>query len=573
MRFTITFPPTELMELSWRGRDIALSPDGRYLAYQSRGRLMLRALDQLDAVPLSSVIGGRTPFFSPDSRWIGFFDGGDLKKVAVTGEPVITLCRELGSPQGGTWGDDGTIVVSSEDGNTGLRRGSADGGEATVLTKTDAAHGHRTPSMLPGGRGVLFTIGAMRSEDQQIAVLDLKSGKEKTLLRGGVAAEYLDTGHLVYATLGSQGSEISGTLWVVAFDLSRLELLGDPVRVSETLQIDMLSAANYAVSRSGALVYVPARAHARSFVWVDRQGRETAIDALPPRPYSNMDLSPDGTRLAFAIEDGEFDIWTWDFARQSSTRLTFGPSFDYLPRWTPDGRTIIFQSNRAGPPNLFSVASDGSGPVERLTTSNNDQYPNSITPDGTAVLFCELRPKTGFDILQLPLAAPQGAGTTVSDQRLPAEATSLVFTPSAEYAANISPDGRYFAYQSAESGGRFAVYVRPYPDVSQGRWQISTEGGRAPVWAHTGRELFYLDESNTLMAVPIQTSGGQFSAGRPAKALDTKYSGDFYSYDVTPDGLRFLMMKESTAGDRGHPPNMVVVLNWFEELRSRVSAR
>lgn len=160
-RFTITFPPTEPMELTLQGREIALSPDGRYLAYQSRGRLMLRALDQLDAVPLSSVTAGRTPFFSPDSRWIGFFDGGDLKKVAVTGEPVITLSRELGNPEGGTWGDDGTIVVSSLDGSTGLRRVSANGGEATVLTKIDAPHrGHGMPSMLPGGRGVLFTIWA-----------------------------------------------------------------------------------------------------------------------------------------------------------------------------------------------------------------------------------------------------------------------------------------------------------------------------------------------------------------------------------------------------------------------------
>ena len=203
---------------------------------------MLRALDQLDGVLLSSVTGGRTPFFSPDSRWIGFFEGGDLKKVAVTGEPVITLCRELGSPEGGTWGDDGTIVVSSEDGNIGLRRVSADGGEATVLTKTDAAHqGHRTPSMLPGGRGVLFTIWGDAPEDMQLAVLDLKSGQQKTLLRGGVAAEYLDTGHLVYATVGSQGSDqqIFGTLWVVAFDLDRLALRGEPVRVSETLQVDM----------------------------------------------------------------------------------------------------------------------------------------------------------------------------------------------------------------------------------------------------------------------------------------------------------------------------------------------
>jgi eukaryotic-like serine/threonine-protein kinase len=564
-RFTITFPPTEPMELTWRGRDIALSPDGRYLAYQSRGRLMLRAFDQLDAVLLSSVTAGRTPFFSPDSKWIGFFDGGDLKKVAVTGEPVITLCRELGSPEGGTWGDDGTIVVSSEDGNIGLRRVSADGGEATALTKTDGAHrGHKTPSMLPGGRGVLFTIWGNAPEDRELAVLDVKSGQQKTLLRGGVAAEYLDTGHLVYATSGSQGSEVFGTLWVVAFDLDRLALRGGPVRVSETLHVDLLSAANYAVSRTG-LAYVPARVQARSFVWVDRTGHETAIEGLPSGPYSTMELSPDGTRLAFAREDEEFDIWAWDFARKSLTRLTFGPSFDYLPRWSPDGRRIVFQSARAGPRNVFSVPSDGSGPVERLTTSNNDQYPNSVTLDGT-LLFCELRPKTGFDILGLSLVATsRGVGSAAT--------TSLVSTPSAEYAANISPDGRYFAHQSTESGGRFEIFVRPYPDATQARWQVSTEGGVAPVWARTGRELFYVDRSNTLMAVPVQTSGGQFSFGTPAKVFDTKYYADFYSYDVTRDGRRFLMMKESTAGDRGHPPSMVVVLNWFEELRSRVPAQ
>jgi serine/threonine-protein kinase len=209
-----------------------------------------------------------------------------------------------------------------------------------------------------------------------------------------------------------------------------------------------------------------------------------------------------------------------------------------------------------------------------LTTSNSDQWPNSITPDGTALLFCERRPRTGFDILRLPLvAAARGAGSgTLSVERL-SEATSLVSSPSEEYAANISPNGRYFAYQSTESGGRFEIYVRPYPDATQGRWQISTEGGTAPVWARTGRELFYLDESNTLMAVPVQTSGPQFSYGRPAKVFETKYSGDFYSYDVTPDGLRFLMMKESDAGDPAHPPLMVLVLNWTEELKRLVPSR
>jgi serine/threonine-protein kinase len=573
-RFTITPASTQPLDFS-RGRDIALSPDGQYLVYQSRTGLMLRALDRLDAEPLSGATGGMTPFFSPDSRWIGFFEGGDLKKVAVTGGPVITLCRDLGSPQGGAWGDDGTIVVSNEDRNIGLMRVSADGGEATTLTRTDAAqNGHRNPSMLPGGRGVLYTIWANEPEDRQLAVIDLKSGQQKTLLRGGLAAEYLDTGHLVYATAGYQRTDpdhgVPGTLWAVAFDLDRLALRGDPVRVSETFQVEMLYGANYVVSRTGTLAYVPARAEVRSLVWVDRKGQETPIKALPPLPYTTLGLSPDGTRVAFASEDREFDIWAWDIAREVLTRLTFGPSVDYLPRWTPDGRRIVFQSNRDGPLNLYSLASDGSGAVERLTTSDNTQYPNSVTPDGTAVLACELRPKTGFDIVPFPaVAVPQGSGLAAKSDSRRSGVTSLVSSPAAEYAANISPDGRYFAYQSAESGGRFAVYVRPYPNVSQGPWQISTEGGKAPVWARTGGELFYLDESNALMAVPVQTSGSQFDHGTPVKLFDTKYSGDFYSCDVTPDGQRFLMMKESDAGERT-PRTIVVVLNWFEELRRRV---
>ncbi len=574
--FTITFPPTEPMDLTWRGRDIALSPDGRYLVYQSRRQLMLRALDKLEAAPVAGVNAGRTPFFSPDSRWIGFFDGGDLKKVPITGERVITLSRGLGSPSGGTWGDDGTIVISSEDGNVGLRRVSAEGGEATELTKTSAPHqGHMAPSMLPGGRGVLFSVSANAAEDRQIAVLDFKSGQQKTLMRGAVAAEYLDTGHLLYATIGSEGSKIFGTLWLVAFDLDPLAVRGEPVRVSENIQVDVYASVNYAVSKAGALVYVPSRPGSRTFVWVDREGRETAIDALPPRWYGTMALSPDGSRVAFGIEDQEFDIWVWDFARESLTRLTYGAAFDFLPRWTPDGRRIVFRSNRMGPPNLFSVASDGSGSIDRLTTSNNDQYPNSFTPDGTALLYCELRPQTGFDILRLPVAlSPLGAVTTVAAAEGGLPTTSaLVSTPFTEYAANISPDGRYFAYQSEQSGGRFAIFVKPYPDASQGLWQISSEGGVAPVWAPSGRELFYLNESNTLMTVPIQTAGRQFTAGRPAKVFNKIYSGDFYSYDVTPDGRRFLMMKEGAGGDRAHPPNMVIVLNWFEELRDRLQTR
>jgi dipeptidyl aminopeptidase/acylaminoacyl peptidase len=329
----------------------------------------------------------------------------------------------------------------------------------------------------------------------------------------------------------------------------------------------MPAAVNYAVSRSGVLAYVPARGQLRSFVWVDRTGRETAIDALPPGQYSTVGLSSDGRRVAFSIADRGSEISVFDFARGTSTRVTVDRKFAVLPRWAPDGQRIVFQSNHDGPLNLYSVAPDGTGQITRLTNSSNEQYPNSITRDGT-ILFAEPRPTSGFDIFRLPVSAPQGAArTNPADDRLP-EATELVSTASHEYAANISPNGRYFAYQAAVSDGRFAVYVRAYPDASRGPWQISTGGGSTPVWAHSGRELFYLDESNTLMAAPVDTLGPQFSVGRPAKVFDTKYWGNFYSYDVTPEG-RFLMLKDVGQSQA----SIVVVLNWFEELSRRLPTR
>ena len=555
-RFTIVPPSTQPLEF-WGTRNIALSPDGRFLVYRSGGQLMLRALDRLTAEPLPGTMGAVSPFFSPDSRSIGFVATGDLKKVGVTGGPVTVLSRNLGQPRSATWGDDGTIVFSSEDPNIGLRRVSATGGAATALTTTDPTqNGHAMPSMLPGARGVLFTIWATAPEDRQLAVYDLESGQQKILLRGGAAGEYVDTGHLVYVA--------SGGLFAVGFDLDRLEVRGEPVPIREAL-----NGYDYAVSRTGTLAYVPPTASPRSLVWVDRKGHETPVKGLESRAYENLALSPDGTRVALYAADQESDVWIWDFAREKLTRLTFDRSDDWLPRWTPDGQRIVFISNRAGAYNLYHQAFDGSGPVERLTTGDNNQFPNSVTRDGT-VLGSELRPNTGYDIVQFPAVhVSQGSGRAGASDGDRSQTATLISSTSAEFAANVSPDGRYFAYQSQESGGQFQIYVQPYPDLRQGRWQISSDGGVAPVWAPKGGELFYLDSSNTLTSVPVQTSGTSFSYGKPAKVFDTKYWGWFYAYDVTKDG-RFLMMKETGAG--AAPATITVVLNWLEELKARVGA-
>jgi len=575
-RFAIVPPPAQPLSIQGQDRDIAISRDGRYIVYRAgsgQPQLAVRRLDQLEAQLLSGMSAARAPFFSPDGHWIGFFDGPELKKVSITGGPAITLCRLTGAnPRGASWGDDNTIVFATGDATTGLLSVPAGGGDPKVLTRPVTERrelDHFFPSVLPGGRGVLFTITAGQPENAQIAVLDLKTGQRKTLVRGGSHAEYVDPspssgqapsadsrqGYLVYAA--------AGTLRAVRFDLTRLEVLSDPVPVVERVSVVPSGAADFAVSENGTLVYVPggpgAQTAARQLVWVDRKGHEEPIKA-PPRAYAIPRISPDGTRIALDIRDQESDIWIWDLARETSTRLTFDPAVDQQPVWTPDSRRVIFASSRVGSPNLFWHAADGTGTDQRLTTSVNPQFPNSVTPDGTHVLGYEVFPKTIPDVVHWPLA-----------ESAKPSSEPLVQTTFAEFNAEISPDGRYLAYQSTESG-TFEIYVRPYPKVNDGRWQVSTGGGSRPTWARNGRELFYIDPGNTLLSVGVQTAGPTFTAGNPAKVFDAKYATPvvFRTYDVSPDGRRFLMIKESTTDDKTTPASLVVVEHWLEELRARV---
>jgi serine/threonine-protein kinase len=320
-------------------------------------------------------------------------------------------------------------------------------------------------------------------------------------------------------------------------------------------------------------------------VWVDRKGREEPIKA-PLHDYCCPRVSPDGTRLALQILDANSsDIWIWNLARQQLRRLTFAPGHHGLPLWTPDGRRIIFNSDRArsGVRNLYSQAADGTGTVDRLTTSANPQFPTSITPDGTRVAAHENvsgAPSTpgapGFRVLLFPLTSPAsrpgpGPSRGASLSRVEPSAQSLFDGTWAEF----SPDGHYVAYTWDESGRR-EVYVRPFPQVDRGRWQISTAGGTRPAWARNGRELFYLDASNTLTAVPVQTTESTFSAGTPVKVFDAKYAEPFPAryYDVSPNGQRFLMVKDSPADDQpATRASIVLVEHWFEELKQRVNGK
>ena len=512
--------------------------------------------------------------------------------MSIAGGPAISLGPVSGASLGASWGDDDTIVFATTDPRTGLWRVSADGGEPSALTTPDATQrgsDHGFPSVLPGGRGVLFTITAAGSADNaDVAVLDLKTGQRKTLVRGGSQAEYVDpsggsgqAGYLIYAA--------AGTLRAVRFDPARLEVLGDPVTVLERVMIKSTGAANYAVSRQGTLFYVPGgvsvQMSPRSLVWVDRKGHEEPINA-PPRPWGAPRISPDGTQLLLGMTDQETnDIWIWDFERETLRRLTVDPGSDSLGRWTPDGRRIIFTSDRAGVLNLYSQAADGTGAADRLTTSANQQFPSSVSPDGRFVV--------GFERLSIAASTEMAPGAAWPRVRLypmaalasrpgPGPSSSTTTSPPAQTLfdgalAEFSPDGRYLAYHSVEGEpGPREVYVRPFPHVDSGRWQISTKGGSRPAWARSGRELFYLDASNALTAVPVQTSGSTFSAGKPTKVFDARYSTPLppRPYDVSADGKRFLMLKDSAAGDpNATPASMVVVEHWFEELKQRVKGK
>jgi eukaryotic-like serine/threonine-protein kinase len=545
--------------------DVTISADGTRIVYVGSGgeanvqQLYVRSLDQLEVRPLQGLGTPRSPFLSPDSSWVGFFDGTALKKVSVNGGPAVTI-RDLGTTQlrGASWSDDNTIIFATAAQGTGLLRIPANGGEPEVLTRPDLQKGeldHIWPEVLPGGDAVLFTILPIVGgiENAQIAVVDLRTREPKILVAGGSNPHYVPTGHLVFG--------LAGTMRAVAFDIGSLEARSEPLPVVQQVVTKSMGPGNFAIAQNGTLVYIAGEAQrvGQTLVWVDRQGREQAIKA-PSRAYTYPRLSPDGTKAAISVLDQENDVWVWDFKRETLTRLTFDPGLDRMPVWTPDGRRIVFSSQRAGADDIFWQAADGTGPVERLTDSTNTQeFPTSFAPDGTRLVFRRGTPNGASDIGMLSLG---------SERRV----TVLMETPFAEWNAEVSPNGRWVAYQSSESG-RDEIYVRPFPNVESGRWQVSTGGGTRPLWARNGRELFYLVGQGRLMSVSLQPDE-TFLFGNPQVVFDGPYLAPQpgRTYDVSPDGQRFLMIKESGGDNKAVRNEIVVVLNWFQDLKRLVPA-
>jgi len=536
-----------LTEQSYAGGGLAISADGTRIAYLDGRGLVVRSRDRLESkvVAATNVVQG-DPFFSPDGEWVGFRGWDALRTVPANGGPVTTVADRHPAAIGAWVGKD--IFFA---GMNGLFRTSAHGGAPVALAKAAEGEQFVSVQVLPGRRVALFTVIPTRGNvfgmaanlpSARIEALNLVTGQRQVVVRGGGRPRYTSTGHLLYVS--------GGTLYAVPFDISQLRTRGAAVPVIVT---DGLL--DYDVSAEGTLIYEAALTKdQRELVWVDRRGRATSLGA-PAMKYAYPRVSPDGTRVAIDVMDAaDRDIWMWDIGRRTLERFTKDPTGNPLVTWSPDGSQLVFGSERSGVSNVYRQASDGSGEPERVLASDALQMPISYTPDGRLLVSMDVKGQLR-DIYLMTLDGKR-------------KSEPLIHGPANELWAEVSPDGRWVAYDSDESG-QFEVYVRPFPDAYRGsRWQISAAGGRQPVWSRDGRELFYRDFSGALMAVPVAAGPG-FAPGRAVRLfegssyLGSGAQGGGRTYDVSPDGSRFLMVR---VGDQSSTP-LVVVLNWFEELK------
>ena len=562
----------------------ALSPDGTLLAFVARTsgkapQLHLRRLDQLTATALNGTDGAISPFFSPDGRWVAFFADFNLKKVPVTGGAVVTLA-EAPDPRGGWWAEDGTIVFTPNN-RVGLMRVSAVGGQPQPLTTlVEREITHRWPQVLPGGVAVLYTastevnIGA----DATLVVQPLPYGERRVVQRGGYFGRYLMAGHIVYTR--------DGTLFAMPFDRQRLAATGAAGRVIDGVRSDSSrGAAQFAVSQVGTLAYLPGQDafNARPMSWMDRTG---AIAALrdTPADWSNPEISPDGRRIAMDIraalqrslfDAGErhSDIWVYEWARDTLTRVTSERTNEERPVWTPDGGRIVYRSSTdSSGDSLFWRRADGTGDAQVLTRSTGALTPGSWHPAGKVFAYVATTRAGGDDVMILRVAGDEPRGWT------PEKPMSFVNSAAREQEPAFSPDGRWLAYQSNESG-RDEVYVRPFPGPG-GRVMVSRAGGRTPSWCRTRPELMFtadgVDYTRLLMVASYVVENDLFHADTPRlwaeRGSPLRFIAGQRNYALHPDGVK-IAIAQPHASDALGQNHLTLVLNFFDELRRVALAR
>ena len=568
VRFAIALPDGLRLLPIRSAVPLAVSPGGERIVFAaddgSGSRLYVRELQETEIRTLPGTEGGFGPFFSPDGTWVGFAASGALKKIKLNGGAAMTIAANSVDGQfgGGSWGRDGTIVYAPTR-SAGLSRISAAGGTPTTLTAPDGNKGevgHFLPDFLPDGRAVLFTMRAgLAGAPTRIEVLSLDTGERRVIAERGNNAHYAPTGHVVFAGDGL----LAGSLWAVPFNTRTLVATGPQARVLDALQ-SRAGLASFAMAATGTLAYVPRGARApEELVWVGRAGADTALTDSPGNLIFPR-LSPDGKRLAVTINqrgDLRSGIWVLDLDRPQAPVLFSSQSRgDHLPVWTPDGARVVFSSLRDGadrdaPANLYWKPVDDSGEAERLTQSPHHQDPGSWSPDGRFLTFAEQHPDTRVDIWLLDIK-----------NRTP---RPLVRTAARERHPMISPDGRWLAYASDETGVE-EVYVQAFPDGGQ-KLRVSTDGGNEPLWARDGGRLFYR-RAKDVVAVSL-TSGPALSIGPPEVLLSGTYEGaggpGAPNYEVSPDGRRFLMVRRNEIAN-GDDTRLEVVVNWFAELLPRL---
>jgi len=554
-RYRLTFPAGGgLRPLTWR--QFALAPDGSWLVYTGPGsaptetRLWVKPRDRVEATPLAGTDGALTPSVSPDGRWIAFWVDGQLRKVPAGGGSATTIADTVWPGLGGVWLDDGTVAYT--DARARLRRVPAAGGTSEVVY-TRSGRGTIPVGALPGSRAILFLncdLGC--APTSELWVLDGRSGEARQLLPDVGWATYLD-GRLIFVRR-------DGGVFGTPFDLGRLTLQGAPVALFDGVRVNV--SAQFALAASGDLVYqTAAAAGAYEAVWVSRQGQALPVDtawSFQMSVYGGWALSPDGTRLAISLRSGgNEDIWIKELDRGLLARLTFSDAVDTRPRWTPDGRAVTFLSTREGRLDLYARRANGTG-ADSLVLALEGAISEAVTSHDGKWLVLKTGGATGGDILALRVGrdtVPRPLLTAPFDEAVPA----------------LSPDGRWLAYESDETGRR-EIFVRSFPDVQTGTWQVSTSGGTSPVWAHNGRELFFINGNRELVS-QVVVPGATFEPGeqRALFVISSLYHvGYGYTYfDISPDDRRFLMVR-SRGGGVDEAPRLIVVENWMEEVKARV---
>ena len=564
-RFDYVLPEGQQLEVTQPQRPVvAISPDGRSFVYQTTEGLYLRSMGTLEA----QLIPGtkeklNTPFFSPDGQWVGYFaltgqvNDRQLKKIAVSGGPAVTLCAAT-APFGASWAPDNTILFGQR---AGIMRVSANGGTPELLIQAGESEQIYGPQLLPDRASVLFSVtremGPARWDQAQVVVQSLSSGKRSVVVQGGSDARYLPTGHVVYA--------LRDGVFGVAFDAGRLKVTGGAVPLVQGVQRPVgvnAAASNYAVSEQGTLVYLTRSGSTlRSLVWLNRNGAAAEpISAIPPGIYEDPRLSPDGGRV-LVTRDG--DVWIYDVATGRSSRLTRDGS-SLMGVWDPTGSQIAYSTARKGNLEAWVEPSDGSGPARQLTNLGGQVHVDSWSPDGRTLTIHRHPPEGATSIFMLPMDTTDPKPRAFLNGDFNAEG------------ADFSRDGRYVAYQ-AEATGQREIYIQSSTKPG-GQVTVSVGGGREPVWANNG-DLFYRSSTGERMFVVSVTTEPTLKVERPVEL----FQGPYYisptgsprpQYDVTPDGQRVLVMV-STQGTSASVarPRMVVVQDWFDELKRLVPTR